>query len=183
MSISTRQQFRRTLYPAVDALLGQVDQYASYDLAPGERAALVDCDTTEAYAILEDIGMEESGLLASLKYRKDTGHTSVGNFRMIDPENTHLQYHVHLFELEDGVEFNAHHEYRYEPDWSIVDRDEYAHYDPDLVPSYIPDQLVRSYIHYRGTQFYYDRRSGVTWLQSELDTRGVEYDDPPGFRY
>ena len=178
MSLSTKQRFRRSVYPTVDKVLGVVGLYALYTLDPDERTAVVDKDLGEVYELMDDLDLHEEAIFAALKYHED-GQKSKGNFRCIDPKNNNYQYHVHFFEVDGGYELNAHHEYRWEPDWSVDDPvEEYEHVEEGDIPFWVPDVFVRSYVHYIGSNFYYDMDEGVQWLAEVLEEEGIDYTSP-----
>lgn len=110
---SERRRYSRTFDRVLSAL--NDDWYAVYDLHRNEFMGLVDESLDEAVESLRDMGFESS-TLAALK-----GHPSMddrwddGSYRLVDPDAPRWQYHVHLFDVADGVEVYCHREYRPDP--------------------------------------------------------------------
>lgn len=163
---------RRALWPAADAALSAVGEYASYDLDPQEYALTLPVDVREARRIMADVGYHPHPVSA-LK-TSDRGETSRGSW-VWRPEplwRSDRQNHVHL--LPD---------YCTEVDVTHV----YVHWETNWWPA--PGEWDRPRRHYRPPEkggsapdedpYPYDWAEGQRILEAQLDQAGVEYGYDP----
>ena len=109
---------RQTVYPRLNTFLRNVTggrAYAAYTLSQEEFIAhLPDTqggmETVESFLFQE--GFRRVKVLAALKYHPDTGDPDNGSWRVVDDENPRHQYHIHVFEVSDGIDVFCHYEYR-----------------------------------------------------------------------
>ena len=109
---------RRSIYPALDAPLRAATGgrlYSSYDVGPEEAVGVIPRLPLAARDLLLESGYEPSGLFAAAKTRERDGARAVASIRRVDPDNPRRQFHVHLFEHENGTEAYSHYEYRPDP--------------------------------------------------------------------
>jgi len=113
--------------------------YASYQLSEEEYIGHLDNGLDSAVEALKDAGYEYQTLSAK-KYHPEDERPDDGSYRLLDPEDPDKQWHVHLWEDEEGVEVYSHYEYKPEL-WRPDDHDRVAeHYEPKPGETYIPGQ-------------------------------------------
>lgn len=104
--------------------------YAVYQLDEEEYIGTVDADLRETIDYLKQCGYEYQ-TLAAKKLHPETERSDDGSYRRLDPDDSDKQWHVHLWETDDGVEVYSHYEYKPEL-WGPVDEHRVAeHYRPD----------------------------------------------------
>ena len=150
--------------------------YGVFRLKPSEFVGSLDVDRSELIALLEARSYSYNSLSAKKLHPVD--HISDdGSFRRLDPGDRSKQWHVHLFERDDGIEVFSHYELRPEP-WGPIDlRRPVDHYWPEwgetcLLGQHCPalKSLLERYGRYEGER---------TALGTASLVRGRETEDPP----
>lgn len=113
--------------------------YSMYRLSAQEFVGILDEDLAEATGHLTRAGYDYQ-LLAATKLHPETEEYDDGSYRLINHVDPAKQWHVHLWESDDGVECFSHYEYKPEP-WNPWDHDRvFEHYRPDYGTTYIQGQ-------------------------------------------
>ena len=117
------QTQREKWLPTIDKYAQKIGQYAAYRLSQDEYIGTME-HSDQAEETIKAQGYEYSGL-AALKYHPVTGKADNGSYRKVltdypvwlskssplrDFDPNELQYHVHLWEREYGVEVFSHFE-------------------------------------------------------------------------
>lgn len=104
--------------------------YAVYQLDEDEYIGTVDADLDETETYLKQNGYGYQ-MLAAKKLHPEDERSDDGSYRRLDPDDSDKQWHVHLWNTDDGVEVYSHYEYKPEL-WGPVDESRVAeHYRPD----------------------------------------------------
>lgn len=120
---------RRGAANAIEALPTD-SLYGAYQVDMAEYIGTLDSDLSTAIDYLKQHGYTYQ-VLSAEKYHPDTGAADDGSYRLLDPDDTDKQWHVHLWETDDGVQLFSHYEYKPEF-WAPIDESRVAeHYRPD----------------------------------------------------
>jgi hypothetical protein len=153
------QSFRENILPVVDKVAHPLGLYSMYRLGIAEKIGATSRESDEVVEDIKSVGFEYNGLSAIKKHPArdilDSGsyrlvpdnHPEVRGARITEEfEPNECQYHLHLFEINNLVEYFIHYETRpdiFSPSFS-KDRLE-THYRPEYGQDYIkgakPDEL------------------------------------------
>lgn len=167
-----RQILWPKLSPIVEELFGG---YTTLIVKPDERVGVVPLSVQEVGKILKNLGFGREPV-AALKMRS-TGHPSAGSWTK---KQEHFQIHVTLFDLKEGTEVNAHREYRWEPDIGGNPEADYKHYDASEIPDYVPDPLVRTYMHY--WTIGVSKKDGIEYVRTLFEKHDVPFQPPDEYQ-
>ena len=104
-----KHQIRSVGSIAFESLSGG-DYKAKLPQKEDEYIATWDCTLQEAKRRLKDEGYSYQ-MFAARKFLDGYGRDD-GSYAKIDPDDQTKQYHVHLYDTDDGVEVYSHWEYR-----------------------------------------------------------------------
>ena len=118
------------------------DMYSAYSLSEEEYIGRFDGNLKEARGALSEKGYKYN-MLGAKKLHPETEKVDDGSFRNLDPDDNSKQWHVHIWETDNGVQFFSHYEYKPEP-WRPIDiARPFEHYRPDYGETYIQGQHSR----------------------------------------
>ena len=113
-----------TTWPRRQEVLSRVDPvaryfggYTAYQLNRAEYVGTI-ASKFDSFD-LDHYGYDHN-LLSAAKYHPVTAELDDGTWRRIDEENTRWQWHIHIWDRDEGTELFSHYEYRPDP-WILDD--------------------------------------------------------------